>query len=149
MNERQPARELMERIAGWNTAKFVETATPVTIRRFLEAGADLDARDSEGLTPLHQAAKSSSDGANVEALLLAAGRAHGVKAVIGRENLLPAAGSRGACDRVMGKPWAVRRYPPNRPAIAGATWGDRTICSGMWPYSRRPAQSRVGPLRLP
>ena len=42
--------------ADWNSRGFFETAGAGEVRACLRAGADLHARDEDGLTPLHRAA---------------------------------------------------------------------------------------------
>ena len=42
--------------ADWNTGRFFETATASNIWRYLGAGADIEALDETGRTPLHGAA---------------------------------------------------------------------------------------------
>ena len=42
--------------ADWNTEAFFEAAEVSEVMRCLEAGADLEARNDSGFTPLHQAA---------------------------------------------------------------------------------------------
>ena len=56
---------------GWNTGEFFKTATPVRVRACLAAGADLKARDENGLTPLHWAARSTKTPAVLTTLVAA------------------------------------------------------------------------------
>ena len=53
----------------WNTGAFFGTATVVDVTTCLTAGADVNARDEAGHTPLHGAAGISGDPAVVEVLL--------------------------------------------------------------------------------
>ena len=53
----------------WNTEAFFEMATASAVTACLGAGADVAARDDQGVTPLHWAAWSSTDPAVVETLL--------------------------------------------------------------------------------
>ncbi|SAY38943.1 ankyrin repeat domain-containing protein, partial [Candidatus Synechococcus spongiarum] len=53
----------------WNTRDFFEMATEDDVSRCLNAGADIEARDELGWTPLHWAAHSSDSPAVVKALL--------------------------------------------------------------------------------
>ena len=54
---------------GWNTEKFFETATVDQVRACLSIGEDPNERDRQGLTPLHWAARETSDPAVIDALL--------------------------------------------------------------------------------
>ena len=54
---------------GWNTAKFFETATVDEVRACLSAGENPNEQDRQGLTPLHRAARYTSDPAVIEALM--------------------------------------------------------------------------------
>ena len=56
---------------GWNTSRFFADATAETVTACLEAGADVNARQEDGNTPLHFAAGSSGDLAVITALLAA------------------------------------------------------------------------------
>jgi len=56
---------------AWNTSKFTLTASPNDVRRCLDASADIDARDKDGLTPLHRAAQLGT--AEIINMLLDAG----------------------------------------------------------------------------
>ena len=42
--------------ADWNTQSFFEAAETSDVTRCLQEGADLQARDDDGFTPLHMAA---------------------------------------------------------------------------------------------
>ena len=53
----------------WNTSEFFEQAGPDDVARCLEAGADLEARDDSGATPLHLAARNSEPPTVIAALL--------------------------------------------------------------------------------
>ena len=53
----------------WNTGAFFQRATAADVSRCLEAGADLETRTEDGLTPLHVAAAISKAPAVVVALL--------------------------------------------------------------------------------
>lgn len=55
--------------ADWNTEKFFKRASAADVPRCLKAGANVDARNEDGLTPLHKAAASSKTPAVVDALL--------------------------------------------------------------------------------
>ena len=55
--------------ATWNTEAFFRSATPGDTRACLHAGADVMARDSAGLTPLHLAAAWSEHPGVVEAVV--------------------------------------------------------------------------------
>lgn len=55
--------------ADWNTSTFFEDATVMEVRRCLSAGADLDARNALGWTPLHLAARYSDSAPVVTTLL--------------------------------------------------------------------------------
>ena len=57
--------------ADWNTEKFFKRASAADVPRCLKAGANVDARNEDGLTPLHKAAASSKTPAVVDALLKA------------------------------------------------------------------------------
>ena len=56
---------------GWNTRAFFESATLKAVTDCLQAGADPDARNEKGFTPLHDAAVFSKTPAVVKALLAA------------------------------------------------------------------------------
>ena len=57
--------------AGWNTSEFFERATAEDVAHCLASGADVEARDKYGFSPLHFAACRGSPDAI--AALLAAG----------------------------------------------------------------------------
>ena len=57
--------------ADWNTSEFFERATAEDVAHCLESGADVQARDKYGYSPLHFAARRSS--LEVVAALIAAG----------------------------------------------------------------------------
>ena len=57
--------------AGWNTEDFFKTATPERVTNCLEAGADPNARNEMGFTPLHVAAEYNKSPAVAAALLKA------------------------------------------------------------------------------
>ena len=61
-----------ERCDEWNTRAFFESATAADVSACLAAGADLDARDPNGWTPLHMATQWS-ESPEVIRVLLAAG----------------------------------------------------------------------------
>lgn len=54
--EKTDPREEGQSCGDWNSAEFFEVATALDVTRCLEAGADVAARDDDGLTPLHTAA---------------------------------------------------------------------------------------------
>ena len=56
----------------WNTGEYFETATVEAVTACLAAGADPEARDERGYTPLHRAAQYNENPAVIE-ILLAAG----------------------------------------------------------------------------
>ena len=56
---------------GWNTSWFFQRAGAADISRCLNTGADPNARDEDGLTPLHYAATESETPAIVTALVRA------------------------------------------------------------------------------
>ena len=58
----------------WNTQEFFESVRAADVSACLAAGADVAARDDDGLTPLHWAASSSEDAAVIEALLAGGAR---------------------------------------------------------------------------
>lgn len=65
---------LFRQVAGlscgdWNTAQFFSLAAPADVSRCLEAGAEVEARDEAGATPLHAAASTSRTPAVVQVLL--------------------------------------------------------------------------------
>jgi len=53
----------------WNTRTFFESATAFDVRRSLELGADIKARNEQGLTPLHNAACSTDHSEVIKSLL--------------------------------------------------------------------------------
>ncbi len=55
----------------WNTITFFETATVVSVTTRLDGGADPNAQDQWGYTPLHYAAAFNSDPAIVKTLMKA------------------------------------------------------------------------------
>ena len=55
--------------AGWNTREFFRWATPARVRRCLEFGAGVNARDGLSLTPLHNAAWYTDDPAIIRVLV--------------------------------------------------------------------------------
>ena len=55
--------------AGWNTVEFFVLATPSEVEGCLDVGARVDARDEDGLTPLHFAASLSDNPAVTWALV--------------------------------------------------------------------------------
>ncbi len=55
----------------WNTRAFFKRASAADVSRCLQAGANINARDEDGLTPLHGAAILSKNPAVVDALLKA------------------------------------------------------------------------------
>ena len=76
--------------ADWNTKAFFENAAAVDVSRCLSAGADLEARDALGRTPLHVAA-AFSETPSVIAALLDAGADPGARDALGRTPLHVAA----------------------------------------------------------
>ena len=56
---------------SWNTEAFFTAATVADVSRCLEAGANIDARSEDGLTPLHFAAGFGDSPAALKALLAA------------------------------------------------------------------------------
>ena len=64
--------------AEWNTLEFFESATLAEVRDCLASGADVGARDDDGYTPLHLAARYNDNPAVIEALV-AAGADLGVR----------------------------------------------------------------------
>ena len=54
---------------GWNTGEFFEAATGDDVVRCLEDGANIEARDEYGQTPLHWAAEFSESPAVMKVLL--------------------------------------------------------------------------------
>ncbi|MDE0529190.1 MAG: ankyrin repeat domain-containing protein, partial [Truepera sp.] len=71
--------------AEWNTREFFESATLEQLEGCLDAGAEVNARDGGGFTPLHNAAGWSANPAIIETLVAA-----GVEVnVRGRVNFTP------------------------------------------------------------
>ncbi|MCY4541613.1 MAG: ankyrin repeat domain-containing protein [Rhodobacteraceae bacterium] len=64
----QPAAS-QESCDDWNTRDFFRAATPTSVERCLDAGANPNVRDAYGLTPLHAAAAHSEAPAVVQALM--------------------------------------------------------------------------------
>ena len=62
----------LEHCRQWNTEEFFRNATPQEARDCLDAGADINARDDFGQTPLHFAA-SLNENPQVAAALIQAG----------------------------------------------------------------------------
>ena len=56
---------------GWNTIDFFENATVAAVSASLDAGADVNAQDQSGYSPLHYAAAFNSNPAVVKTLLKA------------------------------------------------------------------------------
>ena len=56
---------------AWHTGEFFKTATPVRVRACLAAGADPQARNEIGWTPLHRAAMNTATPAVITALVAA------------------------------------------------------------------------------
>ena len=56
---------------AWNTKKFFGTATVEDVTSCLAGGADVEARDKNGSTPLHLAAEYNENPAVIEALVAA------------------------------------------------------------------------------
>ena len=54
---------------GWNNPDYFKQATAKDVRQCLNAGANLNARDKDGLTPLHGAATFSQTPAIITTLL--------------------------------------------------------------------------------
>ena len=63
-----PAPPATPGCANWNSNRFFETAGAADVRACLRAGAEADARDNNGSTPLHDAARKGH-AAEVAALL--------------------------------------------------------------------------------
>ncbi len=76
------------RCGAWNTRTFFETATLEEVTACLTLGADVRARDSNAMTPLHWAAQHSASPAVIKALLAAgaAGEAPGKYSSLPLEN---------------------------------------------------------------
>ncbi len=55
----------------WASRSFVETSSPAAVEQCVSAGADLDARDNDGLTVLHHAAAVGA--ARIVIVLIGAG----------------------------------------------------------------------------
>ena len=64
-----PARAAGASCEDWNTAEFFKRATMADVSRCLKAGAKVNARDKDGLTPLHMAAAKNATPAVVKVLL--------------------------------------------------------------------------------
>ena len=56
---------------GWNTGDFFETATVEDVTTCLAAGVDVNANNSDAMTPLHWAPRSNEDAAVINELLQA------------------------------------------------------------------------------
>ena len=56
---------------SWNTMEFFETATVAAVTTCLNSGADVNAQDQSGYTPLHYAVAFNSDPAVAKTLLKA------------------------------------------------------------------------------
>ena len=63
-----------EDCAGWGSLEFFRRATAEQVASCLEAGADVNAVDDDGATPLHEAARGTRDSV-VIAILVQAGAA--------------------------------------------------------------------------
>ena len=65
------AQALAVDCAEWSAPGFFSLVTAAEVRECLEAGADVNARDQAGRSPLHNATALNSDPAVTEALLAA------------------------------------------------------------------------------
>ena len=85
--------------ADWNTEAFFKVATAPDVMRCLEKGADIDARDTDGETPLHYAVGRGGTAERVNALLDAGANVE-ARGKYDRTPLHYAAGWDGTAERV-------------------------------------------------
>ena len=110
--------------AGWNTSEFFERATAEDVAHCLASGADVQARDKYGYSPLHFAARCGS--LDVVAAVLAAGADPKAPAEDGRSPLhccgalgLPG-DSRGATRRWR-RPGSMRQAQTHTIVLGGTS----------------------------
>ena len=68
---RSPCKRWQWTCAEWSAPEFFSSVTAAEVRECLEAGADVNARDQAGRSPLLKAVAINSDPAVTEALLAA------------------------------------------------------------------------------
>ena len=83
------AQELAQEYEGWNTREFFGSTTLEEVIEYLEAGAEVNARDESGKTPLHYAVQRSSS--TVAAALIDAGAEVNARGSLGETPLHTAA----------------------------------------------------------